>query len=104
MLLYSDEPQAALPKAGIKIYRYQTSGTRTRDTLVGNPLSIEGHLYELVTKAVKTTVETVEKLSVVGISGLEKISYPRESIHEIVTNAVLHRDYTRSTSGQNWLP
>ena len=93
-LLYSDEPQAALPKGGIKIYRYQTSGTGTRDTLVGNPLSIEGHLYALITKAVQTTVETVEKLSVVGTTGLEKISYPRESIHEIITNAVLHRDYS----------
>jgi ATP-dependent DNA helicase RecG len=75
VLLYSDEPQAALPKAGAKIYRYQTSGTGTRDTLVGNPVSIEGHLYELVTKAVKTTVEIVEKLSVMGPAGLEKISY-----------------------------
>jgi ATP-dependent DNA helicase RecG len=94
VLLYSDEPQAALPKAGIKIYRYQTSGGGTRDTLVGNPLSIEGHLYELVSKAVQTTVDLVEKLSVVGTTGLEKISYPRESIHEIVTNAVLLRDYS----------
>jgi ATP-dependent DNA helicase RecG len=94
VLLYSDEPQAALPKAGAKIYRYQTSGIGTRDTLVGNPVSIEGHLYELVTKAVQTTVEIVEKLSIIGTAGLEKISYPRESIHEVITNAVLHRDYS----------
>jgi len=94
VLLYSEEPQAALPKSGIKIYRYQTSGGGTRDTLVGNPLSIEGHLYALVAKAVQTTIDTIEKLSVMGTSGLEKISYPRESIHEIITNAVLHRDYS----------
>ncbi len=94
VLLYSDEPQAALPKAGIKIYRYQTSGSGTRDTLVGNPLSIEGNLYALVAKAVQTTIDLVEKLSVVGTAGLEKISYPRESIHEVITNAVLHRDYS----------
>lgn len=94
VLLYSDEPQAALPKAGIKIYRYQTSGSGTRDTLVGNPVSVEGCLYELIASAVQTTVETVERLFVVGTTGLEKISYPRESIHEIITNAVLHRDYS----------
>jgi ATP-dependent DNA helicase RecG len=94
VLLYADEPQAALPKAGIKIYRYQTSGVGTRDTLVGNPTSIEGHIYDLVAKAVQTTVDTVEKLSVVGAAGLEKVTYPRESIHEIITNAVLHRDYS----------
>ena len=94
VLLYADEPQAMLPKAGIKIYRYQTSGTGTRDTLVGNPLSVEGHIYQLVLKAVQTTVDIVERLSVIGTTGLEKVSYPRESIHEIITNAVLHRDYS----------
>src|SRR5262249_12348264 len=29
-----------------------------------------------------------------GASGLEAISYPEEALHEIVTNAVLHRDYS----------
>lgn len=94
VLLYADEPQAALPKAGIKIYRYQTSGASSRDTLVGNPMSIEGHAYSLIKKAVQRTVETIEGISAMGTKGLEKISYPRESIHEIITNAVLHRDYS----------
>ncbi|QAU46943.1 ATP-binding protein [Bradyrhizobium guangzhouense] len=94
VLLYAEEPQAALPKAGIKIYRYQTSGSGTRDTLVGNPSSIEGHAYALIAKAVQATVDIVEKVSVIGTTGLEKVSYPRESIHEIITNAVLHRDYS----------
>jgi ATP-dependent DNA helicase RecG len=92
--LYADEPQATLPKAGIKIYRYKTSGVSSRDTLVGNPVSIEGHAYDLIKKAVQKTAETVESISVVGTEGLEKISYPQESIHELVTNAVLHRDYS----------
>lgn len=94
IVLYADEPQAALPKAGIKVYRYKTSSNASRDTLVGNPVSIEGHAYDLIKTAVKKTVETLEGVSVVGAQGLEKISYPRESIHEIVTNAVLHRDYS----------
>lgn len=29
-----------------------------------------------------------------GAEGFEKVSYPREAIHEIITNAVLHRDYS----------
>jgi ATP-dependent DNA helicase RecG len=94
IVLYSDEPQATLPKGGIKIYRYKSSGAGSRDTLVGNPVSIEGHAYDLIKRAVKITAETVEGISVVGTQGLEKISYPQESIHEIVTNAVLHRDYS----------
>jgi ATP-dependent DNA helicase RecG len=94
VVLYGDEPQAVLPKTGIKLYRYQTSGSGSRDTLVGNPVSIEGHAYALIKKAVQKTAETVEGISVVGAGGLEKISYPRESVHEIITNAVLHRDYS----------
>ncbi len=93
VILYADEPQAVLPKSGIKIYRYQTSGAGSRETLVGNPLSVEGHAYALIKKAVQITVQTLEGISVVGSKGLEEISYPQESIHEIVTNAVLHRDY-----------
>ena len=28
-----------------------------------------------------------------GEHGLEAISYPSETLHEIITNAVIHRDY-----------
>ncbi len=43
VLLFAEEPQAALPKrSGIKLYRYATSAARSRDTLVGVPTSIEG--------------------------------------------------------------
>ena len=94
IVLYADEPQAVLPKAGIKIYRYKTSGVASRDTLVGNPISVEGPAYDLIKKAVQKTVDTVESISAMGVGGLEKISYPRESVHEVVTNAVLHRDYS----------
>jgi len=94
IVLYAEEPQASLPKSGIKVYRYQTSGAASRDTLVGNPASIEGHVYALIKKAVDKTAQTVESMSIVGAGGLEKFSYPRESIHEIITNAVLHRDYS----------
>jgi ATP-dependent DNA helicase RecG len=94
VVLYADEPQAALPKAGIKIYRYQTSETGTRETLVGDPVSIEGPAYELIKNAVERTVSIVEAISIIGPVGLERISYPHESIHEIITNAVLHRDYS----------
>jgi ATP-dependent DNA helicase RecG len=94
IVLYADDPQSILPKTGIKIYRYQTSGDGTRETLTGNPLTIEGPAYKLIHDAVQTTIDTVEAMPVVGVEGFEKVSYPRESVHEIVTNAVLHRDYS----------
>lgn len=36
-------------------------------------------------------VEGIKKL---GPKGLEPVKYPNETLHEVVTNAVLHRDYS----------
>ena len=54
VVLFSDLPQAILPKrTGIKVYRYKTSEEEgTRDTLVGDPLSIEGCAYNVIKEAV----------------------------------------------------
>ena len=96
VLLFADEPQAALPKrSAIKIYRYKTTAEAgTRDTLASDPVSIEGPLYDLIKDAVTRTVSLVEGIHKLGPSGLEPVKYPFETLHEIVTNAVLHRDYS----------
>jgi ATP-dependent DNA helicase RecG len=54
VVLFADLPQAILPKrSGIKIYRYKTNDVEgTRDTLVGDPISIEGCAYDLIKQAV----------------------------------------------------
>ncbi|MEX2661220.1 MAG: ATP-binding protein [Vicinamibacterales bacterium] len=96
VLLFSDEPQAALPKrSAVKLYRYGTNDdVGTRETLKGDPVTIEGPLYTLITSAVERTVSMVEGIKKLGPKGLEPVKYPRETLHEIVTNAVLHRDYS----------
>jgi ATP-dependent DNA helicase RecG len=96
VLLFAEEPQAILPKrCGIKIYRYKTNATAgTRETLAFDPLTIEGHLYAQIKKAVKTTVDLVQGIQKLGPKGLEPVRYPHETLHEILTNAVLHRDYS----------
>jgi ATP-dependent DNA helicase RecG len=96
VLLYADEPQAALPKrSAIKLYRYQTKEDEgSRDTLVFDPMTIEGCAYAQIKAAVSKTKEIIEGISKLGEKGLEKISYPDETLHEIITNAVLHRDYS----------
>lgn len=96
ILLFADEPQAILPKrSGIKIYRYRTSAADgTRETLAFDPITVEGHLYAQIKHAVAKTTELVEGIQKLGPRGLEAISYPPETLHEIVTNAVLHRDYS----------
>lgn len=96
VLLFADEPQAALPKyCGIKIYRYKTRDLEGhRDLLAEDPITVEGDLYTQITKAVQGTKDMIEKVSKLGDEGIEKIQYPPETLHEILTNAVLHRDYS----------
>jgi ABC-type Fe3+ transport system substrate-binding protein len=40
------------------------------------------------------TTDLVEGIQKLGPRGLEAITYPPETFHEIVTNALLHRDYS----------
>ncbi len=96
IVLFAEEPQAALPKrSGIKIYRYKsTDAEGTRDTLDGDPLSIEGHAYSQISEAVTTAAKIIESVRVNTPDGLESVKYPITALHEIITNAVLHRDYS----------
>jgi len=96
LVLFAEEPQAVLPKrCGIKLYRYQTIAEEgTRETLAGNPISIEGHAYRQIPEAVTKAAETIESVRVNTPDGLESVKYPITALHEIITNAVLHRDYS----------
>jgi ATP-dependent DNA helicase RecG len=96
IVLFAEEPQAVLPKrTGIKIYRYKTAAQEgTRDTLDGDPRSIEGHAYTQIAQAVAVTAQIIESVRVNTTEGLESVRYPITALHEIITNAVLHRDYS----------
>ena len=98
IVLFAEEPQAILPKrTGIKVYRYKTKESEgTRDTLDKDPLSIEGNAYSQIASAVRTTAEIIESVRVNTPKGLESVKYPITALHEIITNAVLHRDYSIS--------
>lgn len=95
VLLYSDLPQATLPKrSAIKILRYQTKEQGERDFLAFDPLTIEGPIYSLVYDTVDQCKALIEQIKKLGPDGLEPIVYPEEALHEVLTNAVLHRDYS----------
>lgn len=95
-ILFAEEPQAVLPKrCGIKIYRYRTlEDEGTREALDGIPTTIEGSAYKQIYSAVATTKRVIEGIRKMTPRGLEAIEYPEETLHEIITNAVLHRDYS----------
>lgn len=95
-VLFADEPQALLSKrCGIKLYRYKTRDSEgSRETLDFDPSSIEGSAYEQIREAVAQTKAIVESVQISTAVGLERVSYPDTALHEIITNAVLHRDYS----------
>lgn len=100
-LLYLDTPQAALPKrSAVKIFRYKARDDGTRDALAFDPITVEGPIYDLIYESVDQTKAIVEKIKKLGPDGLEPISYPDETLHEVLTNAVLHRDYSIATDIQ----
>lgn len=96
VVLFADEPQALLPKrCGIKIYRYRTKEDEgTRETLDGIPATVEGCAYRQVYAAVSATKGIIEGIRRMTAQGLAPVEYPEETLHEIITNAVLHRDYS----------
>ena len=96
VLLFADEPQAILPKrCGIKVYRYKTKEAMGfREAMVFTPKTVEGCLYKQIKDSVSLTREETEKIPKMGAEGLESIQYPPETLHEIITNAVIHRDYS----------
>ena len=102
ILLFADEPQAIIPKrSAIKIFRYKTADQGIdRDQLAFDPLTIEGSIVDLIHEAVAETKRIVEGIKRITADGLENVSYPDETLHEIITNAVLHRDYSIATDIQ----
>lgn len=96
ILLFAEEPQAVLPKrSGMKIYRYKTSDNDgSRETLDFTPVSIDGNVYDQIYNSVKKTSEIIESVRLQTPEGLIQVEYPLEAIHEIITNAVIHRDYS----------
>lgn len=97
LLLFGEEPQAQIPKhCGIKVYRYATQEAEGfREVLKFVPKTIEGCLYNQIKEAVEVTKREAENIPIHTVEGgLEQIKYPHETLHEIITNAVIHRDYS----------
>jgi ATP-dependent DNA helicase RecG len=95
VLLFAEEPQALLPKrCGVKVYRYKTKEAEGfRDALSAMPETVEGPLYSQIKNAVAVTIGIAESIPKMGEDSLKKIQYPPETLHEIITNALIHRDY-----------
>lgn len=95
LLLFAEEPQIDLPKCGVKIYRYKGSETiGSRENLVFDPISQEGCAYQMIYDSVDQVRSLIEKIMVITHEGMKSMEYPTVALHEIITNAILHRDYS----------
>ena len=54
---------------------------------------MEGSLYNQIRDVVSITTTHVESFKKLDAAGLMSVSYPPETLHEIITNALIHRDY-----------
>lgn len=96
VLTFHDSPQNVLPtRCGVKISRLQTKDKDyKREYLKGTPETIEGPVQHLIERAVGSVKNRMDAETFEARGGYEKLRYPPQAIHEIVTNAILHRDYS----------
>lgn len=93
VLLFSQSPESALSKqCSIRIAKYDTREEESRDALVENHL-VEDPLYELIHNSYLKIEEILGRNNVWTMEGLRSIEFPKETIWEILVNAVIHRDY-----------
>lgn len=98
VLLFSENPSAILPKqCAIRIARYDTTDeTPDRDDLTDDVFPIEGPIYQQLNDAYACIEMLLKKHEVWTMDGLKPMSFPRETIWELLVNAVIHRDYSIS--------
>ncbi|KGD66545.1 DNA-binding protein [Alcanivorax nanhaiticus] len=98
VLMFSENPSAMLPKqCAIRVARYNTMDEDPeRDALTDDIFSIEKPIFHQITDAYEKMVELFEKVKVWSLDGFIPVSYPKETLWELLVNAVLHRDYSIS--------
>ncbi|MED5018244.1 ATP-binding protein [Paenibacillus chibensis] len=96
VLLFDEEPQATLDtRCAIKVYRLKTTGNEyKRELLAFEPKTINGTIEEQI-KEVKMIVNSILNDATFIVDGkTSKLLYPPDALHEILVNAVIHRDYS----------
>ncbi len=101
ILLFANNPSANIPrKCAVKIVRYETKEDEPERDNLKETYALEGPTYQLIHKTVEKVTEIMSGISVWTTNGLNKMEYPSEAIWEIITNAIIHRDYSISDDVQ----
>lgn len=96
----ADCPQSCM-KCGVKISRLRFSKTELKSNYKRayldekNTFTIEGPAEILILESINKVKEIMESMTFKQYGKEDsKLKYPIEALHEIITNAVIHRDYS----------
>ncbi len=81
---------------GVKIVRYETKEDEPERDHLKETFSIEGPAYNHIHNTVDKVTEIMSGISIWTTEGLRTMEYPPEALWEIITNSIIHRDYSIS--------
>lgn len=87
-------------KSAVKIIRYETKEDEPERDYLKETIPVEGPSFHLITQTVKIISEIMSGIKVWTPQGLRAMQYPSEAIWEIITNSIIHRDYSISDDVQ----
>lgn len=94
-LLFSENPQGIIPtRCECRIVFYDTRLEKPEREHLKINETIGGPLYSQIFRVVERVSEIISGISILTPEGMKKVKYPPEAIWEIITNAVIHRDYS----------
>ncbi|MCU1284383.1 MAG: putative transcriptional regulator [Acidobacteriales bacterium] len=97
LLLFACNPSAVMPKqCAVKVARYETREDDAERDHLKETFTIEGPAYDVISQSVSKVKEIMSATTIWTMEGMRPVEYPPEAIQEIVTNAVIHRDYSIS--------
>lgn len=102
-LLYSENPSATVPKrCAMRVSRYATTDREAnRDSLQGDPITIEGPMNSMVNEALLVVQQILEGQQIQDETGsLVPMKYPPDALKEVIVNAAIHRDFNVSDDVQ----
>ena len=96
-LLFHPVPSAVVPrKCAVKIARYETREDEPERDHLADQVTLEGPSYQLIHQSIETITSMMSAVKVWTPNGLKSLEYPPEAIWEVLTNAIIHRDYSIS--------
>jgi len=101
VLLFHPCPSDVLPmQCAVKVVRYTTSQDDPDRNDLNGIYPIEGPSYKIIHDAFVKIKEVISDVYIWHINGLSNPVYPDEAIWEVLTNSIIHRDYSISDNVQ----